>query len=333
MSKLTVKTYTPDYKSKWDRFVASLNGSYKGSKNTSFLFKRDFMEYHKARFKDYSLFVFKGERVVAVLPANRVGDTVYSHQGLTYGGLILEAEIRLKKVLEIFEAVLSFLSQNEIKNLEIKVLPQFYQELPGDELDYLLFLTKAKLIKVETAAVIEYRNRIPFNSSRKSAANQAQKAGLQIEQTIDFEPFWKQVLEPNLHERHKAKPTHSLEEITLLAKRFKYNIKQFNVLDELENLLAGATIFETQTVAHVQYISASPQGRKLGALDLLFQYLIEEKYTDKWYFDFGTSNKQAGLKLNNGLQFWKETFGARTRVQRTFSIKTNNAHYLKDVFL
>ncbi|MFD2826625.1 GNAT family N-acetyltransferase [Leeuwenhoekiella polynyae] len=333
MPKLTVKTYTPNYKSRWDRFVASLNGTYKGSKNTSFLFQRDFMEYHKDRFKDYSLLVFKGERVVAVLPANKVEDTIYSHQGLTYGGLILEAEIRLKEALEIFEAVLSFLSQSEIKNLEIKVLPQFYQELPGDELDYLLFLIKAKLVKVETAAVIEYRNRIPLNSSRKSAANQAQKAGLQIVQTIDFEPFWKQVLEPNLHARHSAKPTHSLEEITLLAKRFKYNIKQFNVVDDLGSLLAGATIFETQTVAHVQYISANPQGRKQGALDLLFQYLIEKKYTDKWYFDFGTSNEQAGLKLNNGLQFWKETFGARTRVQRTFSVKTGNAHYLKDIVL
>ncbi|RXG29955.1 GNAT family N-acetyltransferase [Leeuwenhoekiella marinoflava] len=333
MSKLSIKAYTTDYKSRWDRFVASLNGIYKGSKNTSFLFHRDFMEYHQDRFEDHSLLIFKDEKVVAVLPANKVGDTVYSHQGLTYGGLVLEAEIRLKEVLEIFEAVLNFLWQSGINILEIKVLPQFYQELPGDEIDYLLFLTKATLVKAETASVIDYRNRIPLNSSRKSTFNQAQKAGLQIQKTKDFEPFWKQILEPNLEARHHAEPTHSLEEITFLAERFKYNIHQFNVLDKKGKICAGATIFETRPVAHVQYISASPQGRKQGALDLLFRYLIEEKYVDKWYFDFGTSNEQAGLKLNNGLQFWKETFGARTRVQRTYRVSTENAHYLKDVVL
>ena len=105
------------------------------------------------------------------------------------------------------------------------------------------------------------------------------------------------------------------------------------MLDKKGKICAGATIFETRPVAHVQYISASPQGRKQGALDLLFRYLIEEKYVDKWYFDFGTSNEQAGLKLNNGLQFWKETLGARTRVQRTYRVSTENAHYLKDVVL
>ena len=44
------------------------------------------MDYHKDRFEDYSLMVFKDEKLVAVLPANRVEDKLFSHQGLTYGG-------------------------------------------------------------------------------------------------------------------------------------------------------------------------------------------------------------------------------------------------------
>jgi hypothetical protein len=43
------------------------------------------MEYHEERFHDYSLLIFEEDKLIAVLPANRVSDTVYSHQGLTYG--------------------------------------------------------------------------------------------------------------------------------------------------------------------------------------------------------------------------------------------------------
>ena len=318
MSKYQIIPYSREYKSRWDRFVASLNGTYKGSKNTSFLFQRDFMEYHQDRFEDFSLLIFKEEKLRAVLPANREGATLYSHQGLTYGGLVLDAEIRLKEVMEIFKELLGFLSQSGIEELELKMLPQFYQELPGDELDYLLFLTEAKLIKAETAAVIDYRNRIPLNSSRKNAVNQAVKAGFTIQKTTDFEPFWDQVLIPNLEVQHDAEPTHSLEEITTLAKRFKYNIHQFEVRDAQNQLLAGATI---------------PDGKKQGALDFLFQQFIEEHFSHKWYFDFGTSNEQAGTKLNAGLQFWKETFGARTRIQRTYRLQTKNSFKLENVVL
>lgn len=333
MSKYQIIPYAKEYKSRWDRFVASLNGTYKGSKNTSFLFQRDFMEYHQDRFEDFSLLIFKEEKLCAVLPANRVGTTLYSHQGLTYGGLVLDAEIRLKEVLELFQELLGFLSQSGIEELELKMLPQFYQELPGDELDYLVFLTEAKLIKAETAAVIDYRNRIPLNSSRKHAVNQAVKAGFTIQKTTDFEAFWNQVLIPNLEKQHDAEPTHSLAEITTLAKRFKYHIHQFEVRDAQQQLLAGATIFETQVVAHVQYISATPEGKKQGALDFLFQQLIEEQFSHKWYFDFGTSNEQVGTQLNAGLQFWKETFGARTRIQRTYRLQTKNSFKLERVML
>ena len=141
------------------------------------------------------------------------------------------------------------------------------------------------------------------------------------------------MLIPNLEAQHDAEPTHSLEEITTLAKRFKYNIHQFEVRDAQQQLLAGATIFETQVVAHVQYISATPEGKSHGALDFLFQQLIEEQFADKWYFDFGTSNEQAGTKLNAGLQFWKETFGARTRIQRTYRLQTKNSFKLERVVL
>jgi hypothetical protein len=60
---------------------------YKQSQKMHLLFHRDFMEYHSDRFQDYSLLIFEEDKLIAVLPANRVEDRL-SHQGLTYGGLV-----------------------------------------------------------------------------------------------------------------------------------------------------------------------------------------------------------------------------------------------------
>jgi len=66
------------------------------------------MEYHKGRFEDFSLLVFKNKKIQAVLPANRMGEEVYSHQGLTYGGLILPKSIKFEDVNDLFRELLFF---------------------------------------------------------------------------------------------------------------------------------------------------------------------------------------------------------------------------------
>ena len=66
----------------WNEFVAK-------SKNGTFLLDRRYMDYHQERFTDCSLMFYSKEKLVAVLPAHRDDDTLYSHCGLSYGGLIL----------------------------------------------------------------------------------------------------------------------------------------------------------------------------------------------------------------------------------------------------
>ena len=61
------------------------------------------MEYHKERFEDFSLLVFDKVKLVAVLPANRVDNKVYSHQGLTYGGLVYASKLKIEKISFCYE--------------------------------------------------------------------------------------------------------------------------------------------------------------------------------------------------------------------------------------
>src|SRR5690606_322464 len=113
--------------------------------------------------------------------------------------------------------------------------------------------------------------------------------------------------------------------------RFQENIKQFNVYKEGQ-IVAGATVFETSTVAHAQYISANEIGRKTGGLDLLFHYLLEH-FSHKKYFDFGISNEAQGMKVNKGLLNWKESYGGRSIAHDFYEIDTANHHLLNDIFI
>lgn len=290
------------------------------------------MDYHSDRFVDHSVMIYKNEKVVAVLPANSKGNQLYSHQGLTYGGLLLSRKLKTADTLELFKELLKYLESKEITILDIKQPPSFYTQLPSEEVEYLLHLTQAECYRVDSASVIDYRSNVQIQSNRLEGVKKAQKHDLLIKEEDYLEDFWDVILIPNLKEQHNAEPTHSIEEITLLKKAFPNNIRQFNVYHD-GNIIGGATIFETNTTAHVQYISANSEKQTLGTLDFLFNHLIKVTFKNKRYFDFGTSNENAGKQLNKGLTYWKECFGARTFVHRSFKIDTANHIYLNNVLV
>ena len=320
-----IKKYQPSQKSVWDSFV-------KEAKNSTFLFQRDFMDYHSDRFTDHSLLIYKGEKLVAVLPANISGSELHSHQGLSYGGVVLGKQATFEETLHIFKSLLTFLKSEGFTVLKLKLLPKIYHQLPSDEIDYLLFLVKASLIRKDFTSCVFNENSLKIASSnRLRGIKKGVKNELKVSEEVNFKPFWSKVLEPNLKQVHNQKPVHSLEEIELLQSRFPKNIKQFNVYKN-DEIVAGATIFETVTVAHAQYISANEEGRQTGGLDFLFNHLLQH-YSNKNYFDFGISNEAQGMKVNKGLLHWKETFGGRSIVHDFYEIKTENHKLLNDIFI
>ncbi len=321
---ITIKKYTTKDYTLWNNFVAT-------AKNATFLFHRDFMEYHKDRFEDYSLLCFKKDKLIAILPANVVGDVVHSHQGLTYGGLIIQEKIKFEEYTAIFKELLHFLENNKIDSILLKPLPQFYSIIPSEEFEYLQFILEATICKIEITSVININMQLQLSSSRKEGCKRARKKGLIIIEEPDLTSFWKQVLEPNLSDKYKVKPVHNLQEIQQLKNNFSKNIRQFNVYHE-SKIVAGVTIFETKNVAHVQYISGNKNKNKNGSLDYLFQYLIQDVFKKKQYFDFGTSNENQGKKVNKGLLFWKEGFGARSMTYKTYEILTANHTKLSNLF-
>jgi len=290
------------------------------------------MEYHQERFNDHSLLVFKADTLVAVLPANSEGNTAYSHQGLTYGGLVSNRSMKLNDFIETFRAILMALQKGGIQTLNLKTIPDIYCTGPNAEIDYIMFLLDAQLTRRDALVVIDLSEEIMFSNSRSEGCKRAKKHGVHVKEEDDLSSFWNTILVPNLNNKYNTDPVHSIEEISLLKERFPKNIRQFNVYHE-NRLVAGTTIFESQKVAHAQYISGNDESSKLGSLDMLYSHLIKEVYNKKNYLDFGISNENEGRNVNSGLQFWKEGFGARTITQDFYYIPTVTFNKLEKVML
>lgn len=309
-----VVRYDDSKRTLWNEFVSN-------AKNGHFMFDRGYMEYHSERFSDYSLmFIDDKNRIVALLPANVNEGVLYSHQGLTFGGLVISKKISSAQVFEVFRALTDYAaSSGFLSSIVYKRVPDFYTIYPAQEDLYALFRVNADLIRRDLSSVVELSAGYSYSKGRKWSVNKAKKiSSLSVKESQDFSMFW-YLLSEVLESQHQTKPTHSIDEIHLLKSRFPENIRCFTASMDGE-VLAGAVIYETQNVAHAQYLANSVSGKDIGALDLVIDHLLKNVYQEKRFFDFGISTADEGRSLNAGLLAQKEGFGARAFVHDFYEI-------------
>jgi hypothetical protein len=303
---IRVARYEASQKPVWDRFISQ-------SKNGSFLFYRDYVDYHADRFPDHSLMFFnEDETLAAVMPATLKDTTLSSHGGLTFGGVVSDAKMKTAHMLDIFETAKAYLKDQGVERIIYKAVPHIYHLIPAEEDLYALFRNNARLIRRDVSSAIDLKQKLNFSKGRKYEIKQAQKCGLEVSNISDFQSFMA-IEEQVLSSKYGSKPVHTADELQLLAGRFPDNIKLFGATRN-DNLLAGVVIYESTNVAHAQYIAANDEGKTCGALDLVMDYLINEYYATKKYFDFGISTENNGQHLNVGLIENKQSFGARAVV-------------------
>lgn len=305
----SVIRYTPSDRDTWDTFVAA-------SRNGTFLFDRDYMEYHRDRFVDYSLMILAKGRLVALLPANREMDCVTSHSGLTYGGLVLDDWATAERVTELLSAVCEQLRNDGVRRCIYKTVPTIYHRSPAEEDRYAMFRCGAHLFRRDVFTVLSPVGALPPNSGRTWSLNRARRVSdLEVGPSQDWAGFW-DVLSRRLRERHDVVPVHDLEEIKSLAARFPTAIKLAAARVHGE-IVAGAVLYESRHVVRAQYLASNAFARKHGLLDLVLQSAIERARLEGKWFDFGASNCRDGT-LDAGLAYYKESFGGRTVVHDVY---------------
>ena len=313
VKKYTVKHYQENDYSNWNAFIGQ-------AKNATFLFHRDFMEYHKDRFEDFSLLVFEDKKLVAVLPANRAGASVYSHQGLTYGGLIYRDKLKGLNVAAVLDAIFCFFNESGLQSFYYKPIPSFYVSRGNAEIDFFLINKGAFLDRKEMNLAINLTMPLTISKSKLKHFRRGEAFDLELVEQQDLEPFWELVLAPRLSERYNAKPVHTLQEIRALQENFPNNIKQFSAYND-GVIVAGITIFETATVVKSQYGATTKKGEELRALDFLFINLMQKYQQEgKLFFDMGIVNEDNEQGFHAGLLKQKEELGCSVYSQDFYKI-------------
>jgi len=320
---LRIEQYSAQNQNSWNHFLTHTN-------TPNFLFHRDFMDYHKARFCDHSLLIYDKDELVALLPAHQEKNLIYSHLGLSFGGILTTPDCTLSQFILIFEAILQYFQTQEVDTLILNEIPFIYAHSPVNHLAFLSHVLEAKLQRIQLLSTLDFHHPSPLNTNRKRMIKKGIKNGYIISETTSPAAFWDEILLPRLADRYTTTPVHTLAEITGLMQSFPQQIKQFCVYTASGQLVGGTTIFIHDHVVHLQYIAGKEEDNANGALDLLIYTLLEQYKSSVRYFDFGSSHLHEN-QLNKGLIYWKESFGARSIPQYCYAFSIQNLEKIQQI--
>lgn len=305
-----IERYNNSKKETWDDFVTS-------SKNGTFLFCRDYMDYHADRFIDYSFMFYKNNKLLAVLPANADNDILFSHQGLTYGGFILSKDLKLKDLLVFSSEFLRVLKELSFIKFIYKCIPYIYHKQFADEDLYMLFKQSFTLSGRQVSSAMYLNDKIPFSENKIRNIKRLASDEFLFKASDDWQLFW-DILENNLKTKYNTKPTHTLAEILLLKNKFPQNILLYGLYDLNGELASACVLYLTDKVLHLQYIASSFKYNELNVNDLLMSYVLDLDLAP--IFDYGISTESQGKILNENLLQHKEGFGLRAVMYDIYSL-------------
>ena len=301
---IDIVPYEPKYEEAWDLFCAL-------AQNSTFLHTRNFLNYHRDRFKDESLLFYKENKLLGLLPAAQSltnPELVISHPGITYGGIVHAGGITGAVMLEAFSALIKYYGMNGYRLFQYKTIPFIYPVKPSQDDLYALFRVGAQIKRCDLSCALDLSMPLSYSNRRKRGIKRASQSAVISRDPALLSDLYR-VLQENLDRKHGALPVHSLLELIQLLEKFPDEIQlRCAIIDNAVE--AGVIFFNSHNVWHAQYIAASKAGYELSALDLLFDVSIEEaKSLGARYFDFGTSNEDQGKTLNSGLYTFKSEFG------------------------
>ena len=325
MLELKIMGYRESFREKWDDFVMN------HSVNGTFLQTRRFLEYHRDRFEDASLVVYKGnDTVVAAVPACAACDdgkkTFHAHCGSTFGGIVM-ADLfydieHVGAVMTILEAELRKQGYQEVR---LKITSDIFARQNGNLLYYFLF-QRGYASYDELSCYIDFVSynediALNFTSGRRRDYKYSLKNGLtflKLEERQQIAAFYA-VLCSNL-EKFGAEPVHSLEELLEFKESRLSDIVEFYGVYKEEQMIAGSMVFLFgRQVFHTQYLAADQKCLKMYPMNFLDANLIRKARERGFrYFSFGTSTEEHGTVLNKKLAEFKEGFGTQYGINRTF---------------
>lgn len=302
----------------WDDFV-------RASDNGTMFHLRTFLSYHpEGRFEDHSLYILRNEKLFAVLPAIRQKRDekwiLNSHGGASYGGFVYPAQCNIRDAFLMIECLIDYARNNGFDGIQLTHPPMMYAKHLSNYVDFALIKNGFSYLKREISSIVDLRNpnaiEQEFRPEARTALKKARKSGIIIKQSDDYSAYY-EILRKNLRMRHGVQPTHSLEELLDLAKRFPEDITLWGAFLD-DRMIAGVCTFAANSqVILAFYISHDDDFQEYRAVNLLFATIMEESAHQGFsYLDFGIFT--VNMDPNWGLGRFKENFGSRGIFRDTF---------------
>lgn len=266
------------------------------------LFRRNYMDYHADRFTDFSLMAIADGGVVGCFPASIEGKTVTSHGGLTFGGWQVADDCPEPMLETLSHLSAHYFKESGIDNIVVRQTPGIFSK---SHTYYPPLKAHSTATELDGAA-IDLRAPHSLGVKRRPRVKRATDSHNFSEASL--EQFWP-ILEACLEDRHQAKPTHTLAEIVSLKLKLPDRIACFKA-EYAGEIVAGAVVYLSRKVAHVQYMATNQRGRATHALDGLIFWLMRRYAGRAEWLSLGVSNERDGT-LNQGLFDYKLSFGAK----------------------
>lgn len=309
-----IEPYTPAHQEAWEAFV-------KDSRNGTLFHTRRFLAYHpEGAYKDASLLLYKDDHLVAVLPAAVVEDNgkkmLVSHPGASYGGLVLSSKYGMKETGEMVDALMAYARVEGFAGIRfLRLPPPSVRRAYSDDQEYWLYQKNWKMFRYELATslflqgITEETLLETYEGKCRNAVRQGMKGGATVSVSDDVDQFWP-VLEETLNARHGTKPTHTLEAFKALQASCPGEARL--IAAEHEGKIIAGIVFVTlhSKALYTLYIAQNFAFQQLRPLPLLVHELAKLALIEKRdVLHFGISTEDGGKEVNEGLFFFKESFG------------------------
>jgi len=304
------------HETQWDSFVLESN-------NGTIFHTRKFLNYHQDRMFEDCSFIFKNKsKIEAVFSGAIINGILHSHPGSSFGGFVFNS-LSFEFGKKIVELLIDFANKNSLKEVVVIPTPFIYYDNYNEVMEYCLYMKGFNTIEYYISSFVDLKpNLLDQMHDRKRRYIKKMQDKIKIKISDDLDSFYPILINNKL--KHKAKPTHSLEELKILKKKFPNEI--ILLLSYKNNkIIGGALNFVTNKKSCILFynmIDYDYQNLQVSSLQI-YESLKWAKKNKLNYLDIGVSQlyKDSEIIPHKSLINFKEQFGAKTMIRKVMKLK------------
>jgi hypothetical protein len=295
------------------------------SVNGTLFHLRGFLAYHGERFREQERFlaVLDGDSLVAQLPVAIVDGPAGRHlrtpYGASYGGFAFQRYPTFEHARAIVEALLEWCAHEGVSRVTITPPIAACAALPLDVLSFALLTAGFLSTNREVSSVVPLDPDLAVeraaSSRARNSVRRAERAGVTVTERGPLDHFWR-VIDATF-ERHRAEPTHTLEEFRWLAEALPDRVYADVAYHDGEPVAGVGYFVINRLVNSSFYFAQRPDRRELNGLTLSIIRGLERARRDGYrWFDFGTST--VAMQPRENVFRFKEQFASVGIFRETF---------------